>query len=165
MIFLLCSCKTKEGVCDIKNGCDESILIHEADIPFEIIDFKQAYDFVINDNSGVLLFSFNDCPYCATFLPVLKDVANNFSGIKTYYVNVSRQEREAGNDIYDKFVELLKPQLEENGYDKIYMPTIIFISNGDVALFHSGTIENALELSQEQYKLLYDLIEIGYYSI
>lgn len=171
LTLALVSCSQKTNIepnCQEK-GCainptndEQKDHIDTNDINWDVISFDKAYKMVEDKETCLLFLSFVDCPWCKAALPVLQETSNLYSETKTYYVDVAREERVNGEDTYDKFFALAEPFLKELGDDKIYMPTFIFLKDGEIVKYHVGTIDGAKELSEEQTQKLMNIFKEGY---
>ena len=145
------------------NDESEEVLLDE--INFKIMSFDEAYSFIENKDTGVLFLSFIDCPWCIASKPILEDISNQYPDIDTYYVDVKREQRNSGQETYDKFYDFVESELSYLEHDKIYMPTFIFLKNGNITKYHVGTVDDAKELNDSQKEQLKNIFIEGYESI
>lgn len=137
-------------------------------IPWETISMGESLDFIESKGTGLLMYSFVDCPWCKVAVKVLEPVSDQFPDIKTYYVDVKRPERETGQHAYDQLYEMFSPYLkEELGEDneKMYLPYFVFLKDGEIMLTHTGTIDSSLDLTDEQTVRFKALLIEGYEKI
>lgn len=104
-----------------------------------VIEFADSLDYV--DDTAILFYSFDDCPYCKEAIPVLDELVKD-SDVKIYYVHTSRDQRTEGDSDYDRVYAYFKDTIEEAGYDKLYMPSVFFIKDGEVVAYHVATVES-----------------------
>lgn len=127
------------GACVFGEDCTTSEETPASELmDWEIISFKDSLEYT--DGTAILFYSFDDCPYCKEAIPVLDEVLED-EDIKIYYVHTERDEREAGNSTYDEVYAYFKDTIEDAGYDRIYMPSIFFIKDGEVVAYHVGTVD------------------------
>lgn len=130
---------TTHGACTFGEDCNNEDDKNTSELmDWEIIAFKDSIDYITGDM--ILFYSFDDCPYCKEAIPVLDEVIKE-NDVKIYYVHTSRDERNAGNDAYDQVYNYFKEVIEASGYDKLYMPSIFFIKDGQVVAYHVGTVD------------------------
>lgn len=98
------------------------------------------------NETAVLFFSFDDCPWCYDAWPVINDVWKNYN-VPLYYVSVERDERDDTNEDYQKLVEFVKDELTEE--QKIYMPFALFIKDGKIVGSNTGTVEGQQMIDDE----------------
>ena len=106
-----------------------------------------------NKEDFVLYFYFDACPWCKELGPLLSDYLEEKSDLlnMTYAINV-RPDGNKENDIRYKnddgeyndsnFVEiynLVARYLDDDG--TFYVPTLIFVKDGEVKYFHTGTVD------------------------
>ena len=106
---------------------------------WDIIEFSDSLDYV--DGTEVLFYSFDDCPYCREAIPVLDELIDEY-GYDIYYVHTERDQREAGNDDYDRIYAYFKDVIEAAGEDAMYMPSVFFIKDGTIVGYHVGTVDS-----------------------
>lgn len=122
--------------------------------PYKRINAKDAVDMVQN-GTGILYLGYTTCPWCKQIVTVLNDAAkeNNINSI--YYIEKFYEMRPDKNSIpknieeYNKLLELLDDiipfEKDENGNNTklkiIRVPLILFIKNGEIVDYHSGTYE------------------------
>ena len=155
--------ETCESGCAIEDKMDQDINVDN--IQLDVISFDEAYEFIQRKDTGVLMFSFTDCPWCKVILPYVEEVAENNPYIQVKYVNVARSEREKGQNTYDKLYEIFEPYLkEELGEDneKMYVPYLVWLDNGEIVQTHTGTIDDELELNDKQIAELYKILNDGF---
>ena len=129
------------NACEIGSDCDkeETITNTKDGLKWEILTLTEANQNL--DGTKVLFFSFETCPYCMIARPVLEEVMEKYPDIDIYYVDVQRDERDETNEEYIKMLEYLKPKLADIYSDKIYMPTIAFIKDGELVDTYTGNLD------------------------
>ncbi len=129
----------------------------------EVKDIKQAID---QKETVVVYFGFSSCPWCVEALPILNDVAKEYSQSIGYIDTRKDASWQSNLDItdYDVVVEYLGDYLEydDNGIKHLYTPMLFFIKDGEVVASHQGTVEDhdaherqMTEEEQEQLKETY----------
>lgn len=132
---------------------------------------------LIKKGTAVIYFGFPECPWCRNTVPVLIDVAKEMGIEKIYYYNaVSIRDKKSldsngnivvedeGTKEYKELVELLYNYLpvygglNDDSIKRLYLPTVVFIKNGEVIGLHTSTVESQedpyVELTKEQYNEL-----------
>ena len=124
-----------------------------------IIAFEDSLDYV--EGTAILFYSFDDCPYCKEAIPVLDELVSE-TDIAIYYVHTERDQREAGNEDYDRVYAYFAEVIENAGYDTLYMPSIFFIKDEEVVAYHVGTVDghdpSVATMTDEQITELSDLL-------
>lgn len=136
------------------------------------------------DNDGVIYFGFPTCPWCRNAAPVLVETAKELGLEKLYYYNGQEMrdslkleadgtitvEKEKGEDyqkIYDKLYDSLSVYdgLNDDTIKRLYFPTVVFVKDGEVILFHEGSVDSqddaSIPLTDEQKKELHDIYAQG----
>lgn len=166
MLLLLSSCSNtvdsnQQGACSFNEPCaSEKSEGVKDNLSFDIVSFKDSIELL--KGTAVLFYSFDDCPYCKEAKPMLVEASKQFEDIKTYYVDVSREERVSDNETYKTLFEIFKPYLEEEGFDKLYMPYFVFVKDGQIVYTHTSTIDDSLDLTTTQKEELLNLFIEAY---
>ncbi|MDD4623774.1 MAG: thioredoxin family protein [Bacilli bacterium] len=123
-----------------------------------------TYDEIMNileDGTGVIYFGYPECPWCRNAAPELVKVAKE-TGLETiyYFDNMSiRDDKildENGNvitnkegteeyyDLLSKLSDYLGPYkgLNDENIKRLYVPTVIFVKDGNIVGVHMGTVES-----------------------
>ena len=152
-----------------------SINIDE-DNPFVYITVDEVIN-KLQKGTSVIYFGFPECPWCRNLVPVLIDAAKELGVDKIYYYNAvkirdTKELDDEGNIIttkegtkeYNKIVELLYDYLpeykglEDESVKRLYLPTVVFIKDGEVTYLHTGTLDSQEDphkkLSKQQYNEL-----------
>ncbi len=136
LVFLLVGCTS------IKNEYENV----EGKVNVKQIDEKEVVE-LLESGNGVLLFSFPECDWCQELMPVLNERALELD-IEVYYFNVRdirASETDIYSDIYSEISEyLVSIDYDMMVYDKLYVPTIIVVENGNIVDFHLGTTNDHL---------------------
>lgn len=106
--------------------------------------FKYAtMDEVINtleDGTGIVYLGFPECKWCQQYVVYLNELAEDRNISQIMYYNI-RQDRQDNTEDYQTIVNLLKDYLtdDEEGNPRIYVPAVIFMSNGEIIGFDDET--------------------------
>lgn len=106
--------------------------------------FKYAtMDEVINtleDGTGIVYLGFPECKWCQQYVVYLNELAEDRNISQIMYYNI-RQDRQDNTEDYQTIVNLLKDYLtdDEEGNPRIYVPAVIFMSNGKIIGFDDET--------------------------
>jgi len=151
--------------------------------PFVFVDGYQVYDMLSSTNrSGIIYMGFPECPWCRALLPSLIDAvqASRYRGNVYHYNGLADRDIlrlnddgeievvEEGEPIYHRLVELLYDYLGpylglyDDSIRRIYFPTTVFFSNGEITSVHLGTVEGQTSgfdgLNEEQHEELKNLL-------
>lgn len=140
--------KNPEGI-EIKNDfeslndviSDEGKEYPEVKIPENNILKYTTIDGVLNvlNNGGdeVIYFGYPTCIYCRNAIQVLMDTAEETELDVIYYLNVDENDSK-----YNELVQALGDELTEttDGKEKLYIPLVIFITDGKVISYNKGTL-------------------------
>ena len=157
LLFGLCACQSemqKEiNACGVGDeNCTEENEGAAANLIWDKLTLKESLDH-LTDEKVILFFSFDDCPYCKEARPILEEVGKD-EAVKIYYVDVKREERNEDNADYQQLYAYLEKELTEQNYDKVYMPSVAFIENGELIGLHVGTVDghepSKAEMTDEQ---------------
>lgn len=118
----------------IKNFKDEYTLVSEKNI-FKYSDINEIIN-IIENETGVIYFSFPDCPWCQYYAKYLNEYAMQSDIDTIYYYNI-KYDREINSVKYQKLVTLLNDNLfnDESGNKRIYVPSIVFVQDGKVIYY------------------------------
>ena len=106
--------------------------------------FKYAtMDEVINtleDGTGIVYLGFPECKWCQQYVVYLNELAEDRNISQIMYYNI-RQDRQDNTEDYQTIVNLLKDYLtdDEERNPRIYVPAVIFMSNGEIIGFDDET--------------------------
>lgn len=145
----------------------------------------EEIDKLMEDGTGIIYFGYPKCPWCRTAVPALLHAADD-AGIDTiYYMDMTNErssyviedgeliEEKKGTEEYYQLLNIFSAFLDnyiiqdEDGNDyfvgeqRIYVPLVFFIRDGEVIAVHMDTIESQenpfKELNEEQYEELYGI--------
>lgn len=147
--------------------------------PIKYSNYEEIFD-ILDNGTGVIYFGFPECPWCRNFIPVLLDAAKEVGIERIFYLNNSSDRdtkelkdgkivttKEATNN-YNKLVEKLGDKLGSyNGLNdpsikRLYFPTTVFVSNGEILDIHVATLESQTNpskaLTKQQYNELKNIL-------
>lgn len=121
---------------------------------------------ILESGTGVIYFGFPECPWCRNAVPELLEAAKE-TGLESiyYFSDMSfRDQRkldEAGNvviekegteeyyNLINKLSDYLGPykDLNDEKIKRLYVPTVIFVKDGNIVGVHIGTIESQTDPS------------------
>lgn len=98
---------------------------------------------IIEKGTGVVYLGFPECPWCQAYVKYLDEAMKEVGISKIYYTNI-KQDREDNTEAYQKIIELLGDYVEYNdeGKERIYAPTIIFVNDGKIVGMDSETAKD-----------------------
>ena len=115
----------------------------------------------LQKGSSIIYFGFPECPWCQNLVPVLISVNNEYKDNTLYYYNAldirdKKHLDDDGNIVvdkegtkeYKKIVEILSDHLgayeglNDESIKRLYFPTVVFVSDGEVVDVHIGTIDS-----------------------
>ncbi len=108
---------------------------------------------ILEHGTGAVYLGFPECPWCQAYVPMLNEVADMEGLEKIYYLNILEDRKNNTKD-YQKIVSILKDylQYDEEGDKRIYVPAVIFISEGKIVGFDDETSYDTKGLtSPEEY--------------
>ena len=131
----------------------ETMEDYDKDIMLVDTTVAEMDELMDNDESFVVFFSYEDCPYCNRLIPYLNDAALE-AGVRVGYINTrSNPEWMSNMDIdgYDIVTERFKKYLskDDDGKLHLYTPDMYFIKEGRVVDRHDGVTEGADDPGQE----------------
>ena len=115
----------------------------------------------LQKGSSIIYFGFPECPWCQNLVPVLISVNNEYKDNTLYYYNAldirdKKHLDDDGNIVvdkegtkeYKKIVEILSDYLgsyeglNDESIKRLYFPTVVFVSNGEIVDIHIGTVDS-----------------------
>ena len=127
------------------------MFLDDPDPAFLEVTTEESLKLFVN-GTGVVVYSYETCPWCNRIMPVLNDVAKE-KGIQVFYVNIysdafmqlSNQEK---SDQIQALYTCLDPILdhekdEATGKDKPVMqvPEVVAVKNGKITGHHMGVVD------------------------
>lgn len=119
----------------------------------------------ISEDTGVVYFGFNECPWCRNAVPALVEAAIESEIDKVYYfdigddvrdkleltvdkkINVIQEKSKDYQKIYDALYDYLDiyEGLNDEKIKRIYAPTVFFFKDGELMSKHVSTVETHLD--------------------
>jgi len=95
---------------------------------------------ILEHGTGVVYLGFPECPWCQAYVPFLNEVADIEGLEKIYYFNIL-EDRKNNTKEYQEIVGILSNylQYDEEGNKRIYVPAVIFVSDGEIIGFDDET--------------------------
>lgn len=135
--------------------------------PIKYAEYSDVKD-IIKNGTGVIYFGFPECPWCRNAIPVLLESAQE-TGLDTiYYFNaLSIRDKkhldeneeivvdDEGTKEYKELIEMLYDYvdvyegLNDESIKRLYFPSVVFVKDGKIVGFHSGTVESQEDASIE----------------
>lgn len=173
VIGLMIINKSKENKNSEKVNFSKMYKVDEKNV-FEKINAKDAIDLVKN-RTGIIYLGYKDCPWCQNLVPVLNDAAKENNVNTVYYIDDFYYMRPDKNDNpkhkkeYNELVKILGEDIvemhnDENEFDIIRVPLVLFVKNGKLVDYHKGTYEGhvlkeKIDKNGKTVKYLEDLTE------
>ena len=111
---------------------------------------KEDLKSFIEHGTGILYFSFPECPWCQAYIPMLNEVLEN-SEMRANYYN-ARNDKQNDRSFYDEIAQLLidhnksdDPDIvlyDNDGKPLIYVPLVVFIKNGEIISWNGESNTN-----------------------
>lgn len=135
-ICLLIGCANKET--DAQKFAKEYTQVSENNY----FVYKESEEIIkiLENGTGIVYLGFPECKWCQAYVPILNEVADMEGVEKIYYYNIL-EARKNNTEDYQKMVQLLNEylQYDEEGNKRIYVPTVIFVSKGNIVAFDDET--------------------------
>lgn len=146
-----------KNACDATKDCGGK---KKAKIKFTEISMQDALDIFANQESAILYFGFENCPYCQEAAPLLKEAADQ-TGKEILYVKT--RDDKNNELLYDdqqrqQLIPYIGSWMEENEEKGnvlwLYVPLVVRVENGVATNAHSSTLPEhdpeVAELTTEQ---------------
>lgn len=101
------------------------------------VDVQTLQNTFKSQQDAIYYLGYSDCPWCQDALPVLYDVLEEYD-IHINYIDTKEVKTNHTED-FNTLKTLLKDLVED---DKIYVPQVIVIQNGEIMNWHQGTIDD-----------------------
>lgn len=147
-----------------------------------------TYDEVMNlleNGTGVIYFGYPTCPWCRSIVSVLVESAKENRVDEILYFNAKdyrdvKRLNELGEieittqakEGYYELVEALGEHasvyegLEDESIKRLYFPTVVFVKEGEIILFHEGSVDSQedpyIALDEEQRNELKKIYKDGF---
>lgn len=120
---------------------------------FEQISMAESIRLMDEGGTGIVIYSYPDCPWCNRAIPVLNSAAKKV-GVKAYYVDVYEPEvADSENFLENETVKSLLSHLdsilvheknEETGVEEptLYTPEVVAIKDGQIVDHHTALVDD-----------------------
>jgi len=171
---LLCACAsqktqitgTKSDMSGYEGFTDTEHVFYDMTVAgmLEYMDAKESF---------AVYFGFDNCPWCLDAMPVLNEAAKEYEA-EVGYIDTRKNpawQKNVDIDDYDKLVERIGNYFtyDNDGNRHLYTPAVVFIKDGEVVLYHEGTVEshNARErsMTDEEIEELKEIYREGFEAI
>ena len=140
IIFMLVGNKNEEQTVksDAEKFSEEYTLV-DKDNKFRYAAIDEVID-TLEDGTGVVYLGFPECKWCQQYTVYLNELAKDRNIPEIMYYNI-REDRQGNTKNYQTIVNLLKDYLpeDEEGNPRVYVPAVIFMSNGKILGFDDET--------------------------
>lgn len=140
IIFLLVGNKNEEQTVksDAEKFSEEYTLV-DKDNKFRYAAIDEVID-TLEDGTGVVYLGFPECKWCQQYTVYLNELAKDRNIPEIMYYNI-REDRQNNTKNYQAIVNILKDYLpeDEEGNPRVYVPAVIFMSNGKILGFDDET--------------------------
>ncbi len=137
------------------------------DNPFVYKTEDELVNLINDEESFIVYFGFNTCPWCRSVLPSLIDASKDNGITKIYYVDVldirntmevvdgKAQETKKGTDGYYKLLDLLGDVLDDYSLEvdvnqkRIYAPNVVSVVKGKAISLTGGVSEDQTDAYME----------------
>ena len=140
IIFMLVGNKNEEQTVksDAEKFSEEYTLV-DKDNKFRYANIDEVID-TLEDGTGVVYLGFPECKWCQQYTVYLNELAKDRNIPEIMYYNI-REDRQGNTKNYQTIVNLLKDYLpeDEEGNPRVYVPAVIFMSNGKILGFDDET--------------------------
>ena len=140
IIFLLVGNKNEEQTVksDAEKFSEEYTLV-DKDNKFRYAAIDEVID-TLEDGTGVVYLGFPECKWCQQYTVYLNELAKDRNIPEIMYYNI-REDRQNNTKNYQTIVNILNDYLpeDEEGNPRVYVPEVIFMSNGKILGFDDET--------------------------
>lgn len=140
IIFLLVGNKNEEQTVksDAEKFSEEYTLV-DKDNKFRYANIDEVID-TLEDGTGVVYLGFPECKWCQQYTVYLNELVKDRNIPEIMYYNI-REDRQDNTKNYQTIVNILKDYLpeDEEGNPRVYVPAVIFMSNGKILGFDDET--------------------------
>ena len=109
----------------------------DEDNSFEYITLDELEDLFLG-GTGLLFFGNSDCEWCIKSAKVLNDIANEEEIELIHYFNPTT----LGTDKQDKVLYLINEEIEDIEIEKLWLPSLYVIVNGEIINYSNDTLES-----------------------
>lgn len=116
----------------------------------------EAVEKMLAHGTGVVYFSFPECPWCQKYTPLLQDIAKE-AGMEVLYYNIY-QDKSNDKAWYDEIAGMIEeknPEIsryDNDGNTVIFMPLVLFVKEGEIIGYDDETCDlDSDEVSADTY--------------
>ena len=127
----------------------------EENLVFKVGD-HDSVEKMLAHGTGVIYFSFPECPWCQKYTPLLQNIAENADMEVLYYnIYVDKSEDKEWYDAIATMIEEKNPEIsryDNDGNTLIFMPLVLFVNEGEIIGYDDETCDlNSDEISPDTY--------------
>jgi len=122
--------------------------LQDDDPAFIEVSMAESHRLFKNKMTGVILYSYEDCPFCNLAVPILNEAAKE-NDYPVYYVNVYNEElmnlpRKERVAIQEQMMQDIDEVLDvdENGEPELLVPLVIAVKHGKIIESHTSLVDN-----------------------
>ena len=127
---------------------EENLVYEEGD--------HESVERMLAHGTGVIYFSFPECPWCQKYTPLLQDAASE-ADVEVLYYNIYRDKSE-DKEWYDEIASMIEeknPEIsryDNDGNTVIFMPLVLFVNEGEIIGYDDETCDlNSDEVPVDTY--------------
>jgi hypothetical protein len=136
------------------------VFLSDSDPAFVEINMEESFRLVEEGGTGLIFYSYEDCPWCNRAVPILNQAAKE-EGVTIFYDNIyddwfmskTKDEKEA---LVNKLYEVMEPALdtvtdEETGETSpvLRVPLVVAVKDGEIIGHHRGVVDS-FELDEDR---------------
>lgn len=127
----------------------------EENLVFKVGD-HDSVEKMLAHGTGVIYFSFPECPWCQKYTPLLQNIAEKADMEVLYYnIYVDKSEDKEWYDAIAGMIEEKNPEIsryDNDGNTLIFMPLVLFVNEGEIIGYDDETCDlNSDEVSPDTY--------------
>lgn len=127
----------------------------EENLVFKVGD-HDSVEKMLTHGTGVIYFSFPECPWCQKYTPLLQNIAEKADMEVLYYnIYVDKSEDKEWYDAIATMIEEKNPEIsryDNDGNTLIFMPLVLFVNEGEIIGYDDETCDlNSDEISPDTY--------------
>ena len=127
---------------------EENLVFREGD--------HDSVEKMLAHGTGVIYFSFPECPWCQKYTPLLQDIAQE-ADMEVLYYNI-HTDRDEDKDWYDQIAGMIEEKApaisryDNDGNTVIFMPLVLFVNEGEIIGYDDETCDlSSDEISPDTY--------------
>lgn len=108
--------------------------------------FNEVID-LLNNKTGVVIFSFSTCPYCQAVMPILNESAKQEDFTEVLYFDIY-EIRKNKTDEYQQLIEIISKQVDDLAFEedqttpRITVPDVYFVKDGKIISHYIATFKD-----------------------